>query len=896
MLRAIIGCLLVALVASQCADPLETLVCQESANGDSNIELQAFYGPRPCVGLFDAASCNSAQQQLYEFDLYATLDFTSGSSCTVALSTDNAPLAATAACTTQSCNGTVSDRCGFIALGGLSVQLAINNVRYRKQLLEVGQFPYDYVAITQYAQYSDLANPAGSASPLQCITECFNGSVPNCSFRASDSNGTYCYNENAGDFAAAVGPSSFNCVSVQQPVFEPHTPDLTQSCCGDCESCACALEPGGSTSYVAYFPQSSPAEAYQLSIESTSGGFQLDAETGGMPGVTYNTDSPLFVGAVGWPLNPEAADAAYYTQLNACPGVDPGCAYAGGLWIPALRRDPVTQAGFASDVDGKLGCGYCTQGMPALRACGDPAVPALVATQSYVMGMSPVCRLWAASDDSTLLFDATVTVTGNNGATTVATFANLGLENQQIVVQNSDGTVFLTVDFDTGQTPLDDPLITDSYFATCAPDSAGDDLFPLDPATWPNQATPWSDRIGTASGLPNCFGCMPDEQSNVPGEIRLWWYMNATLASQFVNLGNVGGVQQVGVTNRIVQQDDCDNLYGNFSGCAVGTQPGLQTNVCAAGGMSAVLPTLTAAQVARVFNNYRQVLAAATTKAFGPLATDVASYLPPSWTYQSPNFWIEAQGDMVSVVYQPATSLFENAAQQNLDVSVFVDVSLAALPQATPPVVIVPGSDQLYTCAMCNQFPPRIATGTVQLQIDPRYVAPFPITYYVSAQAGDIACLIEGQLLQPISLQSTPVLLELDCDASSADAAPSADLPFTLTVARGSIVSLLYERYLCPGIVATMVDPALGYSPDIPPANVSMLNTTLGAPLLNDDGPGTPVALAKELFSSEQSAGIVYSMLALGALLLAFVALSLMILVPLIKNELKLRHIEKSRR
>jgi len=895
MLRVLILCLL-AYAAAQCSDPLQSYECVEGAG--SVVELESAYGPAPCTNTFTASSCASAQQQLYEFDLLASLDFTATAECSVVLSTDSVPLDGAATCTVGACDGTKSARCGYIALGGLTVEFSVQNVRYEKQLILVGSFPYDYVTVTQFEQYSDLQNPAGAASPFECITACFNGSGVVCDFRASDTNGSYCYNENTDDFASGFGPSSFNCVSVQQPVFVPHTPDLTQSCCGDCENCACALgDSPSSPEYVAYFPQTSPLEAYGLFIGSTGGGFMLDADTGGRANSTYNTDTPMFIGALGWPLVPESPDQSYYSQLTACPPTDTQCLYGQGLWLPALRRDPLTQQGYASDVDGKLACGYCTQGMPALRACGDPAVPALIAVQSYVMGMSPTCRLWSASDDSTLKFDVVVTVTGNTGTVTTASFLDLSLDNQEIIVSNDDATIFVTIDANIEQSALDDPLITDSFFATCAPDASGDDLYPLDPSTWGSDLSPWSNRLGPITGQPNCYGCMPDDQSSVPGEIRLWWYMNATQAAAFVDLTNVGAVNKVGVTNRIVQQDDCDNLYGNFSGCAPGTAPGLQSNACAAGGMAALLPSVTAAQVARAFNNYRQLLAAASTTAYGPLGTEAGAYLPPSWTFEAPNYWIEAQGDMVSIVYQPITSPFENTVAQQWDASVYVDTRLAAAPQPTPPVVIVDGTNELYTCALVNQFPPRLAVGSADVQIDPAYApSAFALTYYVSAQAGPVSCLVNGEYELAIVLQADPVTLQLQCDASDLDAAVDGAQLFTLQVTRGSIVSMFYQTFVCPGTVATDIDPALGYAPDPPPADTGMLNTTLGPPVVNDNGVGTPVDLAGQLYKADRAGIAVWTAITAGVLVLAAIITIGFALYPIISNEIKMRRLERGGR
>lgn len=859
----------VATSAQGCSAPYETVFCSADETTRSTVQLLQYQNAQRCDALLESDLCVDPSQEFYQFDLTATLDLTATSTCTATFLVDSVPLSGTPACATDFCNGTTSSNCGFISQGGLTVQFLVTNVRYVKSLENVGSFSYDYIELTQMQQYTDLANPAGASSALECITACSAPNITaNCTFRPSDINGTYCYQDNAGNFSASFGPSSFNCVSVQQSVFVPHTPDLTRSCCGQCESCACALGPTANAStsvYVPYFPQSSPYEVYSLYNSSSGVGFQVDATTGGLPNATYNTTNPLFVAAYGWPLLPTASDANYYAALNACP-IGPPCNYGGGLWLAPLRRDPLTAEGYASDVDGKLACGYCSQGMPGVSACGDPAIPALTALQTYVMGMSPICTLWSTSDDATLRFDLAVMVSGLNGQTHTETFLDLSLENQQILVVSGDASVYVSIELNIQQSPLEDPLMTDSYFATCAPDAAGNDLTPLDPLLWSGHISPWANRTGAASGLDNCYGCMPDEQSRVPGQPRLWWYMNATQALEFINLGNIGQALKSGLTNHVVAEDDCDNPAGNQTGCAAGTAPGVQTATCALGGMHALLPSVTAASIGRAFAAYRQLLGLATTKAIDPLSSPAGAYLPPFWNYQTPNVWLEPNGDLMDLVYTTPTSPFENAVLQEFDVMLMVESSLAAVPEATPPVVWNPDASAIYPCVLSNTNPPRFLSSYVSLQISPAVSPPaFPITYTVSATADTVVCLVGGQEFYPVSLQNAAVVIEITCNASALEFPVNAAGFFTLTVTRGSIVSLLYQTMICPVVAKVIADPNQELPPP-PVGPVTMLNQTAYSVLGQNTGPGSAYATANELWKPQRTNTYVYGLVAAGAM------------------------------
>ena len=856
--------------STACVAPFQTSVCSEDPTDQSTVMMQQYLNAQRCDALIESDLCVDPAEYYYQMDVYASIDLTAAASCTVSYLLDSVTTDGSPDCNTELCNGTQTSRCAYIAQQGITVQLSFNNVAYVKPLQNVGSFPYDYIEITQMLQYTDLSNPLGTNNMFSCIDECFNGTA-SCNFRPSDTNGSYCYQQNSGNFSAGFGPSTFNCVSVQQPVFVPHTPDLTRSCCGDCEACDCAFSPSAtptSSPYVPYFPQSSPYETYALYNYSGGSGFQLDANSGGMPGIVYNTTNPLYVTSLGWPFFPTPIDAVYYANLTACPSEDPNCNYAEGLWLAPIRRDPLTAEPYASDVDGKLACGYCSQGMAAFQACGDPAVPAIIGLQTYAMGMSPKCTLWSTSDDATLRFDLTVTVTGLNGAIKNSTFYGLSVENQRLLVTNDDASIYVSVQLNIQQSPLDDPLMTDSYFATCAPDPTGDDLAPLDPASWAGLSTPWSDRTGPASGLPDCYGCLPDEQSVIPGQYRLWWYMNATQAMGLIDLGNIGGVARSGFTNHLVIENDCDNPVGDDIGCIPGTQPGLQSAACAAGGIHALLPTTTAASIARAFQTYRSTLALATTKAFDPLTTEAGYYLPPFWNYKTPNVWIEASGDLMNVVYIPQTSPFENSAIQDLDVSVLVAQVLGAIPETTPPVVLNVAASSIPTCVLCNNQRPWFMPGFLSLQISPNAATPpFPITYYAQATAGPIQCLVGGQDLFPLALQRSPMVVQITCDGTGLSGPLDPNALFTLTVTRGSILSLLYEIPLCASLAEALDDPNLDFQlptlADLPP-----VNNSLGPLLGQATGPGSPIQTAEDLYAPQRTRSLVLGLVAAGAVVL----------------------------
>lgn len=874
-----------------CAQPFEQLQCAElgAGNFSTGIDFEGYSGAQVCAAVLpDPSLCVSPTQTLYEFDLFVQLDLAETGACTLQFSVDNVPLDGITNCDTTFCNGTRTGRCGYLTLSGLTIQLLVENVRYRKTLQTIGSFPYDTLEVTQLLQYTDLGNAAGAASALECSTVCASSS---CSFRASDPTGTYCLAQNSGNFSAGFGPSQFNCVSVPQSVFVPGTPDLTASCCGDCENCLCP-----SVQYVPYYPQTSPVGAYNLFNTSAGAGFQLDASTGGLPGNTYNVDSPMFVSSTGWPFRPAFADQDYYESLVACPPAEPGCNHGEGLWLGALRRNPITPGQtLPSDIDGKLACGYCSQGMSALQACGDPAVPALVAIQTYAMGQSPICTAFLPVDDAVLEFDLVVTVTGRSGTVTTEVFLDLQLDGEQdLVVSGSEGTIFLVIEPNLQQSPLDDPLVIDSVWVACAPDSQGQDFGPLDPATWLGSESPWTGRTGPASGLPDCYGCLPDEQSEDPATPRLWWYMNATQAAAAFEFGNVGAPGRSGLANRVVQVNDCDNPVGDETGCAAGTFVGLQSLACSQGGIGSLLPRLTPASVGRAFNAYRRLLADSTTKAIDPLTTDAGLFLPPFYNYAAPNVWLETSDSTMTVVYRPLTSPFENTVQQELDMAIFVDTALAGPPVSVPPLVAAASGSVLYLCALSNVNPPREAFGTVTVYIPPAFTPPSQVNYAFRASVGgSFPCLLNGDESLEVFMQTESLALQVSCNATDLALRINPGSVFTLTASHGNVVSLVYSAVVCSSLAQAEADPY--YVP--PPA----LNTSIGTlqsptefTVPEDLGTGSRTEYVDSLYSSQRVAVIFWCcVIVIGPGILAIISLTWMVFL-LIREEVRIRRFERS--
>ncbi len=895
MWRAVVLVSLFVLAASQsqCPAPNELLQCQELGSGPTNtqISMLGYSGSQSCVDTFaDPSMCLSSQQQLYEFDLELQLDLSETGSCSLQFFVDNVPLDQTENCDTSFCNGTQSNRCGFIALSGLTISVAIENIRIRKTLQDIGSFPYDILEITQLLQYTDLSNPAGTNTGLSCSSVC---NATQCEYRPSDPTGSYCYYDNTGNFPAAFGPSQFNCVNVVQPIFVPGTPDLTTSCCGDCENCNC----GSVTEYVPYYPQSSPADVYQLYQNSVGSGFQLDASTGGIPGNTYDQTNPLFISSRGWPLNPGVDDQSYYQSLTSCPAADPECDYGNGLWLAALRRDPLAaQETLSSDYDGKLACGYCTLGMPAFQACGDPAVPALFAMQTYAVGQTPICKAMIPVDDVTVEFDLVVSITGLADQTVTEIFLDLTFEGQQdLLISGSSGTILLAITPTLQQSPLDDPLVTDSVWVACAPDSRGEDFSPLDPETWYGRESPWSARTGPASGLPNCFGCLPDEQSQDPSTPRLWWYMSSDQAEQMLEFSNVGLPGQNGFANRLVQEDDCDNPVGNQTGCAPGSFVGLQSSTCANGGINSILPPITAASVGRAFASYRKLVAASTIKAIDPLSTDAGQFLPSFYNYQSPNVWLESQGDTMTLVYFPITSPFENNVQIDMDMSLYVDTSLASTPQSISPLVIVQADSVLPLCPLSNSMPPRAASGILNIMISANYPSPTPVNYALQASVGGtLPCFLNGDEYLAVTLQNEEFSVQVVCNATLLTKRIEPNLVFTLTATHGSIISLLYQATVCPTLVADEASPNYFVQP-APQTNVTVMNMQTGNFTVSQNyGPGSVNAYANSLYATQNALIYVWS-----AMLLILPALLLIAAIGagvafLIKDEHKIRQFERS--
>jgi hypothetical protein len=298
--------------------------------------------------------------------------------------------------------------------------------------------------------------------------------------------------------------------------------------------------------------------------------------------------------------------------------------------------------------------------------------------------------------------------------------------------------------------------------------------------------------------------------------------------------------------------------------------------------MHALIPSTTAADVARAFQSYRQTLALATTKAFDPSTTEAAAFLPPFWNYKAPNVWIEADGDLMNIIYKPQTSPYENSAIQDLDITVIVAQSLAALPETTPPVVFDPASTGIYPCVLCNNIQPWFMTGFVGLQISPDAATPpFPITYYVQATAGPVQCLIGDQELFGLQLQQSIMVVQITCDATSMTLPLDPNDVFTLTVTRGSILSLLYQTPLCPELAAIFADPNQQLPPP-PLDDLPMLNTSTGPMLGQNTGPGSSIQMAKDMFQPQQTNNFVLGIIMVCAVViisLGFIGVALYVVL-----------------
>ena len=849
----------VTLASSQttCPEAEQVLRCEEAQDPTSLTYLLfgGYSGAQSCAtALPDPTLCVSSTQSLYEFDFFLQLDLSETGSCTLQLDLDSVPTDQSLNCNTTFCNGTQSTRCGYVSLSGLQVDILVTNLRYVKTMQPIGSFSYDTLEITQLAQYTDLGNPAGSESAFMCGSVCANTT---CAFRAADVNGSYCYTGMVNDFASGFGPSEFNCVEVGQVVFVPGTPDFTSSCCGDCETCTCV-----NTTYVPYYPQSSPVSAYQLFSLSNGAGFQLDASTGGLPNNTYNEDNPMFVSSRGWPFSPLDTDLAYYQLLTACPPTNPNCTYGNGLWQAALRRDPLNPLRvLPGDIDGKLACGYCSQGPPGFLACGDPLIPALIAEQTYLMNMSPTCWAMQPVDEPILRADVVISVTGLAGQTTTESFLNLELDGQQeLVMAGMGGTIFLVIEPNLQQSPLDDPQVTNAVIVVCAPDLTGEDFTPLNPINWSGSVSPWADRTGPASQLTNCYGCLPDEQATGQGSTRLWWYMTEDQASAIFQFSNVGAAQRAGIANRMVQFNDCDNPVGNTTGCAPGTYPDVQSATCAAGGMNTLIPPVTAADVGRAFAAYRALLTVATTKAIDPFTTPAGEFLPPFWNYMRPNVWLESTEEAMSLVYMPTSSPFEGTVLQEVDITIYVDTTLASLPQPIPPLVLVPSDSDLFLCPLSNVYTPREGTGSLDIVINPMYLPSTPVPYGLQASVGGtLPCLLNGVEFLQIFIQGQTLTVEVLCNATSLPAALDPSLLFVLTATHGSIVSFDFEIVICPSLVIAAMQVNAAPVPPLDPS-VTLLNPPNNTITIGQNyGPGSLNEYVDNAYQTERIAIIFWS-------------------------------------
>lgn len=859
----------------------------------SQVVFDNLYDKRTCTDLdIEGDFCStgaSPTDEYYQVDFVSLMDYNEGVYCSSDFTFDSVQIGG-ALETPGFCNGSLpgTPSCATIT-GSIKIEVTINNIRYKRILNPGGQVPYDSIILSQPVNFWDLTSSLGEPqfANIACMSECVNGSQ-SCLFRANDINGSYCFNQNT-QVADAAGPTGYNCIGVQQNVFYAGDYDLTVSCCGDCQDCSC----NGTNPATAFFPQVSPSSLYDQYI-NTNTPFVVDTNAPGTSGnMSNNALHPVLLGANGWPSQPTMAGRDYYDSLNNCS--QPNCIYEQGGWFAPLRRLPTSSlTTLANDISGKLACGFCSQGPLGRIGCGTPFYPGVTGVQSWLMGMTPMCTLYSAMDEASLVGDLSITITTQGDQVYTINVPAFDLENQVYPLQTPDGLLYVEITRDFTQSPLDDPLVLGSLIGACAPDALGQDYSPFDPDTWSDPANPWAGRDGIESGLPDCFGCLPDDQSQ-NGQRRLWWMMNSTQADSMFDLSNTGSINNNGITNAIWQGQDCNNPPGNASGCAVGVLPGTRAQSCFdSGGAFGALPNISPIEIAQAFENYRAILANAQSKEIDPLFMSPGPYLPPFYNYKAPNVWLENQDESLYLVYRPISSPFDTTVQQTLGLKVVFNSNIVGTSTPVPPVVEI--AQDFSFCNLITTNSTAVGGGTIALLLSSALVPPpttdpnilYSITAQLSSSLDDVSglsCKVNTFDSFVTRLSYTAgTTISVECRAPQALQYAYALESIEITASVGSIVAGSFPVVICPGEFLT------GYVPDsIGVATSAPLDTWVSnytiedVPFNSQDGPGGHYTIAEDLYSQTRGTQQAFTIIIIvGSAVAILLGLALLIVAAVV--------------